>query len=451
MMRNRLGAMSLAALLLAGGCSASPAEETPASATKTEAATQALSDEPTELNFNELPVLTVWAEKNGREALESSIESFEAQHGIKIVVKEKSTEKQRIELEGGVAEEAYPDIVVLPHKEIGLAAREGLISPIDVDPSVKETFLGTALRSMMFGGQLYGIPKNIEVPVFLYDDRQLKEAPKTFEELGEFLDKKKDGDVAPFAFNWEDYGVSSLVFNSFGSFAFGDDRGTFRSDRIGIANAGAERALGWLMEWREKGRLRDSAVDLEKTLKEETFVSGIFPLKTYLEVRNEYPSLHVSQIPSFQWEEKDYPARPYLQTDGWFITRNAKDPALAKQFLTHITTVDNSSFRSELTHEIVPIKGLFGEEGVLHKVSDEKADEEEENYRRVVLEEAEQALVYPNIGEMREIAPQMNTAIRLVSEEVLDIKTALLYAEEELRHLIEANYETKEYDSAKTN
>ena len=52
---------------------------------------------------------------------------------------------------------------------IGNAVTEGLLSEVKADDAVKSKFTDSSIEAQTYNGKLYGLPKAIETPVFIYN------------------------------------------------------------------------------------------------------------------------------------------------------------------------------------------------------------------------------------------------------------------------------------------
>src|SRR5690606_36547305 len=109
--------------------------------------------------------LVVWEDTDKGIALKPAIESFEKEYGIKVEFKElgmadKIRDQLRLDGPAGNA----PDVVTLPHDQIGQVVTEGLLQEIKVDDSVLDTFTESSISAQMYDGKLYGLPKATETP-----------------------------------------------------------------------------------------------------------------------------------------------------------------------------------------------------------------------------------------------------------------------------------------------
>ena len=96
------------------------------------------------------------------------MKSFEEKYKVKVKVVEMQMTDQVKKLrldEAGTG----PDVVTLPHDQIGNAVTEGLLSEVKADDAVKSKFTNSSIEAQTYNGKLYGLPKAIETPVFIYN------------------------------------------------------------------------------------------------------------------------------------------------------------------------------------------------------------------------------------------------------------------------------------------
>ena len=131
--------------------------------------------------------LVVWEDKDKGIALEPAIASFEEEYGIKVEFKELGMAdeiSEQIRLDGPAG--TGPDVITLPHDQIGQSAIEGLISPIEFEQSVADTFTESSIQAESYDGKLYGLPKATETPVFIYNKELMDKAPESMDEVYDF-------------------------------------------------------------------------------------------------------------------------------------------------------------------------------------------------------------------------------------------------------------------------
>ena len=141
--------------------------------------------------------ITVLEDRLKAVGIQDAARDFEKQTGIKVNVIETHTyvytiEKLRLDGPAGTA----PDMMVLPHDQVSIAAQEGLISPLDLNKAEKSKFLPSALDAVTYKGQVYAIPKTVENLVVLYNKNYIKKPFETLEEYTNYSEEvweKTDG------------------------------------------------------------------------------------------------------------------------------------------------------------------------------------------------------------------------------------------------------------------
>src|SRR5699024_6243802 len=89
--------------------------------------------------------------------------------------------EENLALDGNT--ENAPDVVTLPHDRVGSTVVKGYISPLEVSDDVLGQYTTSSVESLQYDGQLYGLPKATETPVFIYNKELLSEVPETMEEM----------------------------------------------------------------------------------------------------------------------------------------------------------------------------------------------------------------------------------------------------------------------------
>ncbi|WP_426470140.1 extracellular solute-binding protein, partial [Salmonella enterica] len=81
-------------------------------------------------------------------ALEPAIKAFEEKYGIKVEYKEvEMATKQRDQLRLDGPAGTGPDVITVPHDQIGQLVTEGLIREINVDQAVLDTFTESSITA----------------------------------------------------------------------------------------------------------------------------------------------------------------------------------------------------------------------------------------------------------------------------------------------------------------
>jgi arabinogalactan oligomer/maltooligosaccharide transport system substrate-binding protein len=171
--------------------------------------------------------LVIWEDKDKGVGLEDAIKSFEEEYGIKVEYKEldmatKMREQLRLDGPAGTG----PDVLTLPHDQVGQLATEGLITPISVDSSIIDIYTESSIQAQTFNGELYGLPKATETPIFIYNKAHMDKAPETFEELYQFSKDFTKGDQYGYLALWDNFYFAHAVIGGYGGYVFANDNGT---------------------------------------------------------------------------------------------------------------------------------------------------------------------------------------------------------------------------------
>lgn len=122
--------------------------------------------------------LLVWEDDKKGVGLEPAVKSFEEKYKVKVKVVEMQMTDQvkKLRLDGPAG--TGPDVVTLPHDQIGNAVTEGLLSEVKADDTVKSKFTDLSIKAQTYNGKLYGLPKAIETPIFIYNKKLMQKHQK---------------------------------------------------------------------------------------------------------------------------------------------------------------------------------------------------------------------------------------------------------------------------------
>ncbi|WP_139742320.1 extracellular solute-binding protein, partial [Aeromonas salmonicida] len=101
--------------------------------------------------------LLVWEDIKKSNGIEDAIKAFEAQYKVKVKIQEmpyaQQIEKLRLDGPAGIG----PDVLVIPHDQVGGAVVQGLLSELKVDAKYMDSFTKPAVDAQTYEGKLYGI------------------------------------------------------------------------------------------------------------------------------------------------------------------------------------------------------------------------------------------------------------------------------------------------------
>jgi arabinogalactan oligomer/maltooligosaccharide transport system substrate-binding protein len=405
-------------------------------------------------NKNEPQKILVWVPNNESSALESSIESFEGQNGVEVDVEEISSQSQNVKLDN-LKEEDYPDIIVLPHTEIGLYLIENRLSPIDVSEKEQNKFIKPAVDALEYKGKLYGLPKSVNSKLFVYNKKLIDSPPNSIDSFNKMLaELKQKKDIYGTAFSMYDYNEFSFLLNSYRSYPFYFSNGFYNTENVGLNNKGSIEAVNLLKDWQKNNYVLETNNVINDLLNNKV-ASAIMDVPTFVKLQKEDAGndFNISALPGITAKDA---AKPFLNVDGWFVTSKSDNKKLATKFIEHISNEENSRYRIEKLGEFPPLKSLLTEKStsqadIVESENDKLSSSDEQSLLNVVLNTAKSGLPYPNIGQMREVAPQMNNALRLVYLGKLEPKVALDYATSELKYMLQMNFPNDKMGRLKPN
>ncbi|PAD68605.1 cyclodextrin-binding protein [Bacillus sp. 7586-K] len=378
--------------------------------------------------------LVVWEDTDRGVALEPAIESFEKEYGIEIEYKELGMAdeiRDQLRLDGPAG--TGPDIVTLPHDQIGQVVTEGLITNINVDQKVVDTFTETSIAAQMYDGVLYGLPKATETPIFLYNKAHLSEAPKTMEEMYTFAkDFTKDGNFG-FLFLGDNYYFAHGLIGGFGGYVFKDNSGALDPKDVGLNNEGAITGAEEIQKWYTeglfpKGIIGENGGSTMDGLFNEGKVAAVMNGPWAVQgMKDAGIDVGASALPTLSNGEH---VKTFMGVKGWHVSAFSKNVEWATTFIEHITNAENAKKRFELTNEVPPVKELI-EDPII----------KDNEVAAAVAEQSQYAVPTPNIPEMAEVWEPMADSLQTIVTGKAEPKAALDSAVKTIKQNIETNHQ----------
>ncbi len=129
--------------------------------------------------------LTLWVYDDGRlEVLNQLGADFEAEYGVKLTVEVVDLSEIRNAMTLGAASGEGPDMIIIPHDNLGPFVENGSAAPIDLGDKAAD-FLPNAIDGFTYNGQLYGVPLAVENIGFFRNTDLVPEAPATWADVAE--------------------------------------------------------------------------------------------------------------------------------------------------------------------------------------------------------------------------------------------------------------------------
>jgi arabinogalactan oligomer/maltooligosaccharide transport system substrate-binding protein len=382
---------------------------------------------------NEKPEkLVVWEDKEKGVALEPAIKSFEEKYGIKVEFKELGmADEIREQLPLDAPAGTGPDVLTLPHDQIGAMATQGLLAPIDVDQDVTDTFTESSIDAQTFDGKLYGLPKATETPVFIYNKAHMDKAPESFDELYSFSkDFTKDGKYGFLAL-WDNFYFANAVLAANGGYVFDRTDEGLDASKIGLNNEGSVKGAEYIQKWYEEGLFPKGIIGenggsaMDGLFNEGKVASVMNGPWAFQGMRDAGIEIGVAPLPKLP--NGEYP-QTFIGVKGWHVSAYSENKEWATKLVEWITNAENAKIRYEETSEIPPVKSLI-EDPVI-------ADNEG---AKAVAVQSQRGVPMPNIPEMGQVWEPMANALQLIVTGKQEPKAALEDATKTIKQQIEAS------------
>ncbi|HEH9409263.1 MULTISPECIES: extracellular solute-binding protein [Aeromonas] len=381
--------------------------------------------------------LLVWEDIKKSNGIEDAIKAFEAQYKVKVKIQEmpyaQQIEKLRLDGPAGIG----PDVLVIPHDQVGGAVVQGLLSELKVDAKYMDSFTKPAVDAQTYEGKLYGIPKAVETIVLVYNKDILPKAPETFDDLIKVSKEQRAANKYGLLAKFDEIYYSYGVVAGMGGYIFGQNaNGSLNVNDIGLANQGTIDAVTFLKSFYADGlfpagivgETGANAIDsLFTEKKAAAVITGPWAFKPYQDAGVNYGVAPLPTLPNGEH------MRSFLGVKGYSVSTYSTQKELAQQFIEFINQPEYAKIRFEKTGEIPPVKLLIDDPVIK---GDEKA--------RAVAIQAGYAVPMPSVPEMQEVWTPSNSALQLSVTGKQDVKAALNGAVKTINMQIEANHANRD-------
>ncbi|MBN2471777.1 MAG: extracellular solute-binding protein [Anaerolineae bacterium] len=278
--------------------------------------------------------LTLWVYDDGRlEVLNQLGEAFAAEYGVELVVEVVDLSEIRNAMTLGASTGEGPDMIIIPHDNLGPFVENGAAAPIDLGDKA-DSFLQGAIDGFIYDGELYGVPLAVENIGFFRNTELVPEAPATWAEVEEIGAALFDDGQIDSVIGFPDLTYNTYpVYTSFGGYIFGrDDAGNFTTEDIGMNNEGMVAGLTWIQGLVEDG-LVSANIDWEashvlfETGRSAFIMTGPWAINRFDTAGVPYA---ISAFPAA--EEGGEPGYPFLGVQGLVINANKENVLLAQIF-----------------------------------------------------------------------------------------------------------------------
>ncbi|MET1013034.1 MAG: extracellular solute-binding protein [Paenisporosarcina sp.] len=381
--------------------------------------------------------LVIWEDVDkSKDWLPAALASFEEEYGIKVEFKElnmadKIRDQLRLDGPAGNA----PDVVTLPHDQIGQVVTEGLIREIEVEDSVLKTYSESSITAQMYDGKLYGLPKATETPVLIYNKALMPEAPKTMDELYAFSKDFTKGENYGFLALWDNFYFAHGPLAGMGGYVFNESAEGLDRDDLGLNNEGAVEGAAYIQKWYSeglfpKGIIGESGGAAMDGLFNEGKVAAVMNGPwAFQGMRDAGVDIGVAPMPTLPNGE---PVKTFMGVKGWHVTEFSENPYWATKLIEHLSNDENSKARFEAVSEI-PANVALVEDPII-------ADNEG---AKAVALQSQNAVPMPNIPEMGEVWGPMASALQTLATGKAEPQAALDEAVKAIQTNIETNHPAK--------
>lgn len=285
--------------------------------------------------------LLVWEDVKKSDGIQDAVKEFEKQNDVKVKVVEKAYADQIEALRLDGAAGTGPDVITMPHDQIGSAVTEGLLQEIKPDEKVINSFTDESIQSQTIDGKLYGLPKSVETTVLFYNKDLVKKAPTTLDGWYD-LSKKltKDGKYG-FVAKWDEIYYAESVLGGSGGYIFKQkDDGSYDVNDIGLNNDGAIEGGKYIQTFFSeglfpKGIIGEQGINVLNSLftekKAAAVISGPWSFGPYKEAGIDYGVSELPTLPNGKHMSS------FLGVKSYNVSSYSKNKELAEKFVEFIT------------------------------------------------------------------------------------------------------------------
>ncbi|QJD86812.1 sugar ABC transporter substrate-binding protein [Cohnella herbarum] len=315
----------------------------------TESASQAAEEE--ELVPEPGAKLVVWEAPEQLEYMKEIGAAFEAEYGVPVTVEQVAGGDQGSRLSTDGPSKTAADILTLPHDQIGLAVKAGLLLPNDVfEEETRNANVETAITASSQNGVLYGYPKSVETYAMFYNKDLFPEAPKTWDEIIAFADTFNDTKQKKYTIMWEFVGYYSYPFiASYGGYMFGDNNTNAKD--IGLNKGDTVQGFEFLRSL--KKILPMNAGDISYDVKTQLFKEGKLALNIdgpwSVAAFKDSVNFGVAPLPKFP-NGKD--SISFSGVKSYYVNSYTAYPVAARLFAHFASSKENQLKNFELTGAI---------------------------------------------------------------------------------------------------
>lgn len=297
--------------------------------------------------------LTVWHDWTGAylAAKQKIVNEYMAQHpNVKITLVNQNDDTKT---EAAVKAGNGPDIVQDPVDHVGTLAAAGVIVPIDQYESqsaLTGTYTTTASQSVEYNSHVYGIPEVTEILTIMYNKKLISasDLPKTTDDMYTFDKSYSAAHPGSYGIVWDVNNVyqDAGFFYGYGAPLIDVQGNTSIATPAGIA---ADKYIAQYNTVLPKDINGQAATALFNGGKAAAIIDGPWAYTGYGQAIGT-DNLGFATLPVVNSTNK--PVSPFVGGKAFMLTRNAKNPALAVDFMKFFTNASNQASMCATTGEI---------------------------------------------------------------------------------------------------
>lgn len=276
--------------------------------------------------------LLIWINGDkGYRGLQKVGDDFTRKTGIPVKVEHPDDATGKFTQFGGTRQ--GPDIWIWPHDRLGEWVGKGLLSPVKVPDSLRDSVVSVGWEAFAVDGKTWGYPIAVEAISLIYNKDLLPNPPKSFEELPELDKKLKARGIRAIGWEYTSPYFSWPLLAANGGFIFPRDiNGNYLSGETGVNKPGAIAGLEVLASLVDKGVLPANGMpyaDAERAMqdgKQAMFISGPW---AWDGLRDAKVNFGIAPLPTV----KGKPARPFVGVLGAMVAAHSPNQKAATQFI----------------------------------------------------------------------------------------------------------------------
>jgi maltose-binding protein MalE len=267
---------------------------------------------------------------------------FSEEYGINVDVETMSVQTMSDSLITAVLGGAGPDLIVMPHDNVGRLVENNVIASIDLDDKAN-SFLPSALDAFRYDGALYGVPFVMENVGFFRNVDFIPDAPQTWDEVAEVGRELVDSRQVEYAIALPDLSYHLYpVYTAFGGYIFGrDENGRYTAGDVGMDSDGMIAGAEWANTLIRDGYVTEN---LDWEAAHMMFESGQVPF-----IITGPWAIERFQASGISYAVSAFPAAevggrqgaPLVGVEGFLVNATSPNLLLAQAFVTEFVATEN--------------------------------------------------------------------------------------------------------------